>query len=148
MNAVIDTNKFSFIDAHEEEEAKKFIEQHLGFPAPRVCGYYMAVKLYVRPEEVSTFTDKDGKEIKIILPESARVEDKWRSCTALVLSQGPQCYKGKKFKDSGPWCKVGDWIVIPRNEGVQVNYRGIPMQYIPDDRVLGIIEDPTHVVRD
>lgn len=220
-----------------ENEAKDFIEQHLGFPAPRMTGYHMAVKIYVRPEECKEITDDAGVKKSIYLPEVVTSQDKWRNCTALVVSQGNECYKTGRFAaekgfmdcstfieaqrtaefisqstfcpdyyrkkpvevlsvlqmglelgytpfesifkikldETGnvkilensevsqkckdvidyfeksrikPWCKVGDWIVIPRNEGTQVNYRGIPMQFIPDDKVLAIIEDPTHVTRD
>lgn len=146
----------SFIETHEEQEARDFIEKHLGFPPPRMAGYHMAVKIYVREEDVHQLKDEegnpilgaDGKPMYIALPGTVTAHDKWRSCTALVVSMGPEAYKGERFKESGPWCKVGDWVVIPRNEGTQVNYRGIPMQFIPDDRVLAIIEDPTYVTRD
>jgi co-chaperonin GroES (HSP10) len=149
-------NNLSFIQSNEEQEAKDFIEKHLGFPPPRMAGYHMAVKIYIREEDVHQVKDEEGKPvigsngkpIYIALPDSTRVNDKFRNCTALVVSMGPEAYKGERFKESGPWCKVGDWVVIPRNEGVQVNYRGIPMQFIPDDRVLAIVEDPTYVTRD
>jgi len=150
------SSSISFIENYEEEEAKDFIRKHLGFEPPRMTGYHMAVKIYVRPEDMGELKDEEGNVIlgedgnpkKIYLPEMVTANDKFRNCTALVVSMGPDCFVGERFKNSGPWCKVGDWIVIPRNEGTQVNYRGIPMQFIPDDRVLAVVEDPTHVTRD
>ena len=145
----VNKSMYSFIDDNEEQEAKELIEKHLGFPAPRATGYYMAVKIYLRPEEIATVVDEvTGKTKSIYLPESVTANDKYRNCTALVVSQGSECYKGKRFKNSGPWCKIGDWIAIPRNEGTQLNYRGIPMQFIPDDRVLCVVEDPSYITRD
>jgi co-chaperonin GroES (HSP10) len=142
-------DELSFIEKHEEKEAQELIKKHLGFEPPRMTGYHMAVKIYVRPEELSEITTGKGEKKKLYLPEKVRAEDKWRNCTALVVSQGPDCYKTGRFLDNPtPWCRVGDWVVIPRNEGTQVNYRGVPMQFIPDDRVLAIIEDPTYVTRD
>jgi co-chaperonin GroES (HSP10) len=138
----------SYIEDSEVIQAKQIIEEQLGFPVPRVCGYHMAVKIFVRPEETKEILGDDGISRKIYLPHTVTVHDKYRSCTALVLSMGSEAYKGDRFKDSGPWCKVGDWVVIPRNEGVQINYREVPMQIIPDDRVLCIVEDPSHVTRD
>jgi hypothetical protein len=157
---------FSYIEKHEEQTAKDFIEEQLGFEAPRVCGYHMTVKLYIRPDEYEVVTDEGGKK-RIVLPSIVTAMDKYKSCTALVLSQGPECYKGKRFEEPWykkllriffepimkpcikvPWCKPGDWIVFPRNEGTQVIYRGVPIQYIPDHVVLGVISDPTWVVRD
>ena len=229
--------ELSYILEKEEKEATDFIKEHLGFNPPRMTGYHMAVKIYIRSEEIKEITTEDGETKSIYLPDMVTSQDKWRNCTALVVSQGPECYRTGRFeakkgfmdcstfleaqrtsefiskssfcpefykdkpvellaalqlglelgytpfesiyrikiKEDGsivlvdendvdikmknvigffdksrikPWCKVGDWIVIPRNEGTQVNYRGIPMQFIPDDRVLAIIEDPTHVTRD
>lgn len=148
--------RLSFIEPQEEEEACKFIEEHLGFEPPRPSGYHMAVKLYIRSEDVHQLKDEngnpildaDGKPKYIAIPDSVTAHDKWRSCTALVVAQGPECYQSPRFMRTGPWCKVGDWVVIPRNEGVQINYRGIPMQLIPDDRVLAVVSDPSYVTRD
>jgi co-chaperonin GroES (HSP10) len=116
----------------------------------------MAVKIYVRSKDIHQLKDKDnhpildsnGNPTYIELPEQVTAHDKWRNCTALVVSQGIDCYKGPRFEHSGPWCRVGDWVVIPRNEGTQINYRGVPMQIIPDDRVLAIVSDPSYVTRD
>jgi hypothetical protein len=148
--------KLSFIEDNEIEEAKSFIDKHLGFPAPRVAGYHLAVKIYVRPNEMGIIKDEngnpilgeDGKPKRFYIPEVVTANDKWRSCVGLVLSMGPEAYKGDRYKESGAWCRIGDWIAFPRNEGTQINYRGIPMQIIPDDRVLLIAEDPEHVKRD
>jgi len=142
----IDEFRLSYIEDYEESEAKRLVEASLGFEAPRVTGYHMAVKIYVRPDEIAEFTKSDGTTGKLYLPQTATVHDKYTNCTALVLSQGDGCYKGERFIK--PWCKVGDWIVIPRNEGTQVNFRGLPVQFIADDRCLCVIQDPTWVTRD
>jgi hypothetical protein len=240
------STKLSFIEDHEVEIAEKLIQDQLGMDPMRPTGYYLTVKLYVRPEDVHQIKDdkgkpilgSDGKPMYIALPETVTANDKFRSCTALVIAQGPEAYKTGRFKpqtgfmtftdldlsmkaaemlskskfcpktyrgkpediliaiqiglEAGlspihsllrveerdgnpyiktieecktdsfsdniiqlfeknrvkPWCKIGDWVVIPRNEGTQINYRGIPMQIIPDDRPLAIIPDPTYVTRD
>ncbi len=131
----------------EEDEAKEAIEKYLGFPPPRMAGYHLAVKLFIRSEDIRQFTDETGNKMLIEVPDEVGVNDRYRSCTALVVSMGPDAYKGKRFEGSGPWCKVGDWVVIPRNEGTQIQYRGYTMHFIPDDRVLAIVEDPTYVVK-
>lgn len=169
INTKIDRFKTSYVEDHEVEEAKKIIEESLGFEVPRVCGYHMVVKIFVRPEDVHEFTDEKGNKKSIYLPESATAQDKFRSCVALVLNQGPECYTGKRFQENPvirffrktglfkswlgpirkrPWCKVGDWVVIARNAGPQVNYRGMPVTYLPDDQIFGVVPDPTFVTRD
>lgn len=137
------------IEEREKSEAKILSEGHLNFLPPRVCGYYLAVKLYIGNETLSEVTNSIGEKIKIINPEVALDANKWRSCTGLVLAVGPDAYRGKRFEErSGPWAKVGDWVVFPRHEGTQFNYRGIPMYFVPDDRLFAIVDDPSYVTRD
>lgn len=153
----------SYIEPQEINEAKDFIQKHLAIASgiqdieiPRPTGYHMAVMLYIREEDVHQIKDEngnaiigaDGKPLCIAIPSTVRANDKWTSCTALVVAQGPECYKGARFERSGPWCNVGDWVIIPRNEGVQINYRGVHMQIIPDDRVIGLVSDPSYVTKE
>lgn len=159
--------QLSFIEDYEEETAKQQIEDHLGFPPPRCAAYMMAVKIYVRPDEIREFVGPDGKTRSIYLPAMATANDKYRSCVGLVLSQGPEAYTGKRFEEplymkvirkffgkwmkptkKVPWCKVGDWVVFARQAGPQVNYRGVPLTYIPDEAIFDIVSDPEHVTRD
>lgn len=46
-----------------------------------------------------------------------------------------------------PWCKLGDWVVCPRHEGVLLNYKGFPVMVIPDDRIICRVENPLHISR-
>lgn len=134
----------SYILPHEEEEAKIIVSDLLGFNPPNMTDNYMAVKIFVRDEDI-VVTTIDGKKVSICIPQEVSVRDAFRSCAALVLSQGPECYKSERFLSSGPWCKVGDWICIPRNEGTQINYRDIPMQIIKEDQLYCILESPNHI---
>jgi len=135
----------SLIEDHEEDEAKKFIVEHLGFDPIKAFHKRIAVKIYLRPEEISTFETDEGKTVSLYLPPVISAMDKFRNCVALVIFVSPACYQGDEFKESGPYCKVGDWIVIPRNVGTQINYRGVPVQLIPEDALYCVIEDPTHI---
>ncbi len=148
-------SSLSFIEPHEEEEAKALVEKHLGFEPIKAAGNRMAVKIHVREEDVRQIKNKDGtpmlgqdgKPVFIAVPDSFRAQDQFKNCAALVIYLGPECYTEEKYKKLGPLCKVGDWILIPRNEGTQVNFRGIPVQLLPADRVLSVIEDPNYVTR-
>jgi len=140
---------FSYIEDYEEEEAIKAIEDHLGFQRPRVTGYHLAVKIYMTEKECKKYTHPDGRESMIYMPETSQVlaNQQFTSCVGLVLAVGPWAYKGERFNGQEPWCKVADWVVIPRHEGLQVNYRGMQLMYIADDRVMDVISDPEHVKR-
>lgn len=140
----------SNIEPHEESEAKQFIDEQFiemtGQPFDmRPAGYLVAVKIYIRPEELKTIKKEDGSEVTIYLPDTVRAEDKFSSVSALVCAVGPEAYQGEKFERSGPWCKVGDWILIPRYESTMVSYRGVAMALLPDDRVMAVITGPKDV---
>jgi len=141
----------SNIEPHEEELAQKLIHEHFiemtGKPFEmRPAGYLVAVKIYIRPEELKTITQDDGTEVTLYLPDTVRAEDKYSSVAALVCGVGPEAYQGEKFERSGPWCKVGDWIMIPRYESTMVSFRGVAMALLPDDRVMAVIPGPEDVM--
>lgn len=146
-----------YVEAHEEAEAERLIMQemksltggHTDLPKP--AGYYLCLKIYVRPEELKTIERKDGTKVTLWLPDTVRTEDKYQSVAALVVAKGPQAYAGKdrfgnpRFPE-GPWCRVGDWVLIPRYECNLIVWRGIAMGMLPDDRVLAVLGDPTSVL--
>jgi co-chaperonin GroES (HSP10) len=141
----------SNIEVHEEDEARSLIDKHFiemtGRPFDmKPAGYLVAVKIYVRPEELKTITQADGTEVTLYLPDTVRSEDKYSSVSALVCAVGPEAYQGEKFERSGPWCKPGDWILIPRYESTMVSYRGVAMALLPDDRVMAVIDGPDDVM--
>lgn len=137
----------SLIEDFEEQEAKECVEKHLGFSPFGAFSKQLAVKIYVRPDELSTFTTDEGKVVSLYLPPTISAHDKFRNCTALVIDVAKDCYIGDEYQESGPYCKVGDWIMMPRNVGTQINYRGVPVQIIPEDSFYCVIEDPTHIER-
>ena len=163
----LDKFRLSYIEDYEEDEAIKQIEDLLGFERPRVAGYYMTVKLYIRPEEIVTFTDDKGVTKSLYMPDQVSAHDKYKSIVGLVIAQGPECYRGPRWEESlitrctrklfnrfmsprrkFPYCKIGDWVRFPRNEGMQYNHRGLAVQDIPDNKIYGTIQDPSHVTRD
>lgn len=140
----------SHVEAHEEGMAQELIDQQFiamtGKPFDmRPAGYLVALKIYVEPDELSIVQTDDGKSITLYRPISMQAEEKYQSCSALVCALGPEAYNGEKFSDSGPWCKVGDWVMIPRYEATAVSYRGVAVALIPDDRIMAVITDPTDV---
>ena len=140
----------SNLEPHEEALAQQFIDEQFvemtGKPFDmRPAGYLVAVKIYIRPEELRTIKKEDGTEVTLYLPDTVRAEDKYSSVSALVCAVGPEAYQGEKFERSGPWCKVGDWILMPRYESTMVSYRGVAMALLPDDRVMAVITGPEDV---
>jgi hypothetical protein len=112
-----------------------------------MAGDEMAVKLFIMEDDICAGKDIFGKEIKIAVPPVVKANEVYRTCVSLVIAVGPDCFKGERYKNSGPWCRVGDWVFMPRNEGLQVVHRGIPMHYIKHDKIYCIIEDPSYIYR-
>lgn len=146
----------SYIEEHEEAEAIKVVSDQFKeitgkAELPRPCGYKIAVKIYIRPEEIKTIKGDDGVERTLWLPNQSRDSDKWTNCVGLVVGVGPQAYKGKnpdgtdKYPE-GPWCKVGDFVIFPRYESQVFMWRGVAMMNINDDVVQMVVSDPRDVV--
>lgn len=141
----------SKIEDHEEDEARRLIDERFvdmtGRPFDmKPAGYLVAAKIYVRPDELKTVTRDDGTTATLYLPDTVRAEDKYQSVSALICAVGPEAYKGEKYENSGPWCKVGDWVLIPRYEATAVSYRGVAMALLPDDRIMAVIDGPEDVM--
>lgn len=59
-----------------------------------------------------------------------------------VLKIGPDAYQDKSKFPSGPWCKVGDFVLVPRNSGARVKIHGKEFRVINDDTVTAVVQDP------
>lgn len=112
---------------------------------PKPCGYFLALKIFVRPEELSWVKGPDGAPRAIIAPDTYRIEDKYRSVTALVVAKGPNAYKDKDRFPDGPWCRIGDWVIVPRNQGLFFHFNDVAMLMVPDEKILAVVNDPASV---
>lgn len=140
----------SFIEDHERPEAQALIDQQFmemcgkKFTG-RPCGYMAVVKIYVRPEELKTIKGADGKDVTLYLPDMALAEDKFQSCTGLVIAVGPGAFRNPdgstRYHGPVPYA-VGDWVMFPRSDIIRVDYRGVALGLMKDDRGLMVIDDP------
>lgn len=159
----------SMIASEEEESVKADIENFLTFAPPNPAGFLMAVMVYERKRD-DTFV-VNGQQSVIAIADETRARDKYEQVTGLVVAQGPRCYLPTKdafqFQENWfrklirpffgwcmspamhpPACKVGDWICFSRIEGYHLNYRGKPMVFLPDDKILCVVPHPSYVTRD
>lgn len=139
------TSQISRINPDEELEARKLIAAELNSlgieKPPSPCGYWICVKTFIRPEVIKMIKLADGSEVPFYSAAMSQAEDRYTSIAALVIACGPDAYRDKeRFPE--PWCKVGDWVIVPRNEGFPFVYGGVPMQMIYDDKIVCVIDDP------
>lgn len=64
------------------------------------------------------------------------------SIAGYVLKMGPLAYADKEKFPTGPWCKVGDWVLIARYSGARFLLEDGEVRIINDDDVMGTLLDP------
>jgi len=63
-----------------------------------------------------------------------------------VIAMGDSCYKDKERYPSGPWCKVGDWVVFARYSGSRIDNEGGEVRLLNEDEILATVQDPTAIL--
>lgn len=131
------------------ELVEQRIEKWLGHKTAEDAGIFangweVIAALYV-PTEDAKVLNKDGTKSLILSPTVVSENARFNSCVGLVIAVGPQAFPKEKFDK--PRCKVGDWIIIPRHEGMQLNFRGKVLFCLNDDRVGARVSDPKFVTR-
>lgn len=133
--------KLSYIEEDEKEEAKNIINKTFSFDLPILCNKNILVKIYVRDEEIKKIIDKNGNEIKLYWPDFVREKDKFTNCAALVLGIS------ENIKEEDLSYRIGDFISIPRNEGIQINYKGNIFHILKANKVFSILKEPEFLER-
>ena len=64
-----------------------------------------------------------------------------------VVALGPDCYKDPQRFPAGPWCKVGDFVLVRPNAGSRLVIHGREFRMINDDSVEGVVDDPRGIRR-
>jgi co-chaperonin GroES (HSP10) len=64
-----------------------------------------------------------------------------------VVSMGPDCYQDKERYPTGPWCQVGDFILVRPNSGSRLLIHGKEFRIINEDTVEATVLDPRGIKR-
>jgi co-chaperonin GroES (HSP10) len=116
-------------EASNEEKAKAL---------PEPSGY----RLLVAIPEIDEKYDSG-----IVKADSTMHYEEVLSTVFFVVKMGPDCYKDPSRFPTGPWCKVGDFILARPNSGTRLKIHGREFRIINDDSVEGIVEDPRGITR-
>ena len=107
------------------------------------------------PQKASQLPDPKGYKLLIALPEpdekteggiikakqTMQVEEIGSIC-GFVLKMGDDAYNDDKRFSNGPYCKVGDWIMMRSYSGTRFKIHGKEFRLINDDSVEAVVEDP------
>lgn len=117
----------------QEPEVEATMEQ-LEEGMPRPCGYKILIAL---PEI------KKSYESGIIKADVTRKHEELATVIGAVLDIGPDAYADKVKFPNGPWCKVGDFVIIRAYSGTRFTLYGKELRLINDDTVEGVVADPS-----
>lgn len=153
-----DPSNLSFVEQHEHIQVQSVVDQAMRdatkskeFPDgvtfrehAHVARYFCVVKIYIRPEEMREIVTDDGTKATLYLPDTIRAEDKYSSCVGLVIALGPQAFKDKDGNPARSRFSVADWILFPRTDIFRIDYHGVALGVMTDDRALIVTDDPRH----
>jgi co-chaperonin GroES (HSP10) len=90
---------------------------------------------------------EESYESGILKSDTTLRHEEVLSTVFFVVKMGPDCYKDESRFPTGPWCKVGDFILARPNSGTRLKIHGREFRIINDDSVEGIVEDPRGITR-
>lgn len=115
---------------HAEQE-KALAELEASIPKP--IGYHLLIALPTVDEEF------DGG----ILKATKTMRDELiLSSIGLVLDMGEQAYSDVSRFPTGPWCKVGDYVMFRPNTGTRFRIGSTEYRLLNDDSVQAIVPNP------
>lgn len=78
----------------------------------------------------------------ILLPDESKDTERLASVTAKVVAMGADAYRDADKFPGGPWCGIGDFVVIPRYAGTRIKIGGVEMRLLNDADILATTADP------
>jgi co-chaperonin GroES (HSP10) len=124
-----DPNEATVLPETAEEKARQL---------PDPSGYHILCAI---PEIDETF------DSGIIKADITRQHEELLTTVLWVIKMGPDCYQDKERFPSGPWCKVGDFVLVRPHTGSRLKIHGQEFRLINDDSVEGTVQDPRGISR-
>jgi len=78
----------------------------------------------------------------VYIPDDRREAESTASIIGFVLAVGPDAYNDTKKFPTGPWCKVGDFVMFRSYSGTRFRVTGKEFRLINDDTVEAVVDDP------
>lgn len=114
-----------------ETAAPQLTEQQI----PKPSGYRILVAI---PEVKETY------ESGLVKPDSVLKQEEVSTMVVQVVDMGPDAYQDKERFPNGPYCQIGDHVLIRAYSGTRFRIHGKELfRVINDDSVEAVVEDPT-----
>ena len=122
-----------------EVEQVELTDEELEQQLPKPVGYRLLVAM---PEVEQTFGDSG-----ILKAAETLHHDSIMSMIGVVLDMGEQAYSDTDRFPTGPWCKVGDYVMFRMNTGTRFKVGGVEYRLMNDDSIEAVVSDPRGITR-
>ncbi len=78
--------------------------------------------------------------------DTKRVEEQ-TTVVLFVVAMGDLAYRDETRFPTGPWCSVGDFVLVRPYSGTRVVIHGREFRLINDDTVEAVVQDPRGIRR-
>jgi len=106
---------------------------------PKPAGYRILIAL---PDVEDYY-----KGTTLLKSENEKRRDYITSIMGLVLDMGSEAYKDEERYPSGPWCKVGDYVMFRMNTGTRFKVSVKEFRLMNDDSIEAVIPDPRGICK-
>lgn len=90
---------------------------------------------------------EENYESGLVKADQTRHAEKVLSMMGAVIDMGEQAYADKDRFPTGPWCKVGDFVMFRPNSGTRFQVNGNEYRLLNDDSIEAVVPDPRGVTR-
>ena len=119
-------------------EQVEVTEEEMEQQLPKPVGYKLLIALPTVEAEFDS---------GILKAERTLNEERIMTTIGLILDMGAEAYSDKTRFPNGPWCKVGDYVVIRPHTGTRIHVNGQELRLINDDSIEAVVADPRGVTR-
>jgi len=113
-------------------------EEEFEAQLPKPVGYHLLIALPMVEE-----TYDSG----LVKADQTKQAEQILSMMGAVLDMGDQAYADKERFPTGPWCKIGDFVMFRPNSGTRFKVNGQEYRLLNDDSIEAVVPDPRGVTR-
>lgn len=90
---------------------------------------------------------EDAFDSGLIKADITKQHEELQTTVLFVVSMGPDAYQDKDKFPNGPYCKVGDFVLVRPYTGTRVKIHETEFRIINDDSVEAVVENPIGIRR-
>lgn len=113
-------------------------DQEFEAQLPKPVGYHLLIAL---PKVEDSF------DSGIVKADITKTHEQVLSMMGAVIDMGDLAYRDQERFPTGPWCKVGDFVMFRPHSGTRFKVNGREYRLLNDDSIEAVVDDPSGVTR-